>query len=450
MVIVIQYLLTIVIGFKILSTKGLNRFGWYMASLTLVNTFFNFYSGLALTQGHLFFVVLFVISLIIERRFTMKNIERCPLFYPLLFVFISYLLIGIFDSRISIAVGLYRGVYNFLQSFGAFLLGWLSIKDSINLSSLFKKITILSLIFTLYGIFTFIIKSNPLVDALGYQDRFVFENANATFRQFLVAGFLSESGVYGLSCFVFLLFMWALCKSRRPFFIIISALLFINIFLTATRSVMIPAIVGILLFVLLRYNYKGRIGFVAGTILVYAIISIGFPNSVGKFSGEIIESIVDVISPSGSGGSDLGGSSMDVRETQISAAFLKYLPAKPLFGHGFNYYQEVIYAYNNGVNDSELYGMESYLCFLGVEYGLINIFAVIFFFISLIRYFIKNRKVNRELFSVSISISITYILFLVFAYMGDSWLYVMPFLGLLVGLIEHARIQKINHLAALK
>lgn len=439
MVIVIQYLLSFVIGFKILTTKGLNRFGWYLASLTLVNTLFNVYNGIALTQGHLFFVVLFFISLILEGRLNLKNLKRCPLAIPLFLLFLSYLLIGIFDTRISLAVGLYRGLYNFLQSFGAFLLGWLSIKDDVDLSGLSKKVMILSFVFTIYGIFTFIVKSNPIVDALGYQDRFVFENANASFRQFLVAGFLSESGVYGLSCFVVLMFMWALCKSRKPVYMLMIILLFVNIFLTATRSIMIPAIVGIIVFVMLYYNFKGKMAFILGGILVYAIISICFPNSIGKFTGEIIASIVDVISPSGSGGAELGGSNMDVRKAQISAAFIKYLPLKPLFGHGFNYYQEVIYAYNNGVNDSELYGMESYLCFLGVEYGLVNIIMVIVFFISLLRYFIKNKYVSRSLYSVSISVTVAYMLFLIFAYMGDSWLYVMPFLGLYVGMIEQRK-----------
>jgi Kef-type K+ transport system membrane component KefB len=80
--------------------------------------------------------------------------------------------------------------------------------------------------------------------------------------------------------------------------------------------------------------------------------------------------------------------------------------------------------------------MESYLCFLGVEYGVVNIICVIVFFISLLRYFIKNKSVEKNFYAIGMSITITYMLFLVFAYMGDSWLYAMPFLGLIVGVIE--------------
>ena len=437
MVILFQYILSAVFVFKILTTNGLSRFGWYMASITLVNTFFNVFNAVALTKGHLFFVLLFFISLIIEGRLKIKQINKCPLAVPLLLLFISYVLIGLFDSRLNPVVGVYRGTYNFLQSFGAFLLGWLSVKENVNLSALAKKLTYLALIFTIYGVITFLMKSNPIVDALGFEDRFVFENAKASFRQFLVAGFLAESGVYGLSCFLFLIYIVAFYRYRRKLLVrVATVLLFVNIFLTATRSVMIPAMVGMMIYIMIAYNFKDKTRVIFVSVFIGLVVTVVFPNSIAKYAGEVISSIADVILPGGSGGADLGGSNMDVRQIQIATAFTKYLPQRPFFGHGFNYYQEVIYQFNNGVNDAELYGMESYLCFLGVEYGVVNIICVIVFFISLLRYFIKNKSVGKIFYAIGLSITVTYILFLVFAYMGDSWLYAMPFLGLIVGVIE--------------
>ena len=83
--------------------------------------------------------------------------------------------------------------------------------------------------------------------------------------------------------------------------------------------------------------------------------------------------------------------------------------------------------------------MESYLCFIGVDYGLVNIFAVIVFFVSLIIYAIMNRYVNKTLYAMLLSITITFIIYLATAYMGDSWLYAMPALGFLVGAIEYEK-----------
>ena len=439
MIILLQYIISFLSTYKILTTKGVNRFLWFMVSITLINTFFNVYNGIALTKGHLFFVIVFWISLLIEGKHNIRRICSCPVIVPLAFVFLSYLLIGIFDTRLNPLVGGYRGTYNFMQSYGAFLLGWLSIRGNDNTAVLSKKLMRLSFIFTTYGFICFLIKSNPVVDGLGFQDRFVFENANASFREFLVSGFLAESGVYGLSCFLCFLFILTYKQSKHRVYKLVLAFLFINIFLTATRSIMIPAIVGLALYAMMTYNVRDKLRYMFVGILIAIFVMICLPNSVGHYAQEIFASIVDVLSPNGSGGAELGGSNLDVRKMQITTAFVKYLPQRLLFGHGFNFYQEVIFAHNNGVVDSELYGMESYLCFLGVEYGLINIISVVIFFISLLCYFIKNRRTGGPSCIMGISYTLTYILFLIFAYLGDSWLYAMPFLGLLVGLVERKK-----------
>lgn len=439
MIVALQYILTLFFGYKIFTTKGWERLAWYLAGITLVSTAFNFFGGVAITKGHKIFVLFFLFSLFKEGRLKMKYIKQCSLFVPLLIVFVSYILIGLFDTRLNPLMGIYRGVYNYMVTYGAFFLGWLSVYDKINYGKLSKYLMNIGFIFTLYGLFCFIMKSNPVLDALGYDSRFAFEDAGVSFRSFLVSGFLLESGVYGLSCLIFMLFIWSINIKNNKLQYISLGLLFINIFITGTRSIMIPAIAGILIYILTKFNAKKKIQLFGFGFFVFLLITIILPNSVGRFAGDIINSIVDVISPSGSGGADLGGSSLDVRETQITAAFAKYLPEKLLFGHGFNYYQEVIFVFNGGVNDIELYGMESYLCFLGVEYGLVNIIAVIIFFISLIVYLIINRRVNKVAYSFAISLTVAFIIYLITAFMGDSWLYTMPVLGFLVGIIEYKK-----------
>lgn len=439
MIIILQYLISIFTGYKILNTNGWQRLAWYFSSITLVSTAFNFYSGIAFTKSHLFFISLFIVSIIKEGKFKRRYLIGNPLSSSLLFLFISYILIGIFDERLGILLGVYRGILNYATHFGAFFIGWISTYEKINYKKLIRFICTLSLIFTIYGIYTFVTKSNPVIDALGFVDRFNFERANASFREFLVSGFLMESGVYGLSCFIFLIFLWAIKGKHNYIQNFTFVLLFINIFLTGTRSIMIPSILGIIVFITVNYNIKKKVKYLLTGIFASLIVLVIFPDTVGRYCGEIITSIIDVISPEGSGGADLGGSSIEARDMQITAAFMKYLPEKPLFGHGFNYFAEVILMKNQGVNDSELLGMESYLCFLGVEYGLVNIIAVVTFFTSLIVYTIKNRHVNKTLYSMLLSITITYIVYLITAYMGNSWLYAMPAIGFLVGNIEQLK-----------
>lgn len=437
MIIALQYILSLFFIYKILKTSGLDRFIWYLASITLVSTAFNFYNGIAITKGHIFFVFIFLTSLFFEGKLKLRYIKQCPLYIPLMIVFISYLCIGFFDERLNPLVGIYRGTYNYIQTYGSLFLGWLSIYDKkIEMPNITKKLTTIALIFTIYGIFTFLTKTNPVIDALGHADRFVFENANATFRSFLVSGFLLESGVYGLSCFLFLMFLWTFKPKRHKKQTTVMALLFVSIFLTGTRSIMIPAITGLIIYTLIIFNVKEKITSIIGGTLIIAFIFYFLPNSVGTYINEIFSAIIDVILPGGSGGADLGGSSIDARDMQITAAFTKYLPENLFFGHGFNYFQEVIIPFNNGVNDNELLGMESYLCFLGVEYGLVNIICIIIFFICAIVYTIKNRLVNLKLFAVLLSIIMTFIIYLITAYMGNSWLYAMPVIGVIIGFVE--------------
>jgi NhaP-type Na+/H+ and K+/H+ antiporter len=83
--------------------------------------------------------------------------------------------------------------------------------------------------------------------------------------------------------------------------------------------------------------------------------------------------------------------------------------------------------------------METYLCFLGVEYGLINIVTVIIFFIWAIIYFIRSRTVDKKIGTLALAMTIAFIIYLATAFMGDSWLYAMPVLGFLVGIIEYKK-----------
>ena len=444
MIIALQYILTLFFGYKILKTNAWERFMWYLSGITLVSTLFNFSNVATLLQGHIIFVMIFLVSLFFEGKLKLKYIKQCPLFVPLLLLFISYLSIGLFDDRINPLMGLYRGVYNYLIMYGALFLGWLSTYGDIDYNNFTKRLINVSLIFTIYGVFTYIIKSNPVVDALGYADRFVFQNAVVSFRAFLVSGFLAESGVYGLSCFLFFMLISVFGSHNRKERMLAMFLLCINLFLTGTRSIMIPSLIGFFIYIIFGLKVNQRFRVVVLGIAMYVIITLFFPTTIGGVIGELIDAMLDTILPSGSGGADLGGSTVDARDMQITAAFTKYLPQNLYFGHGFNYYIENILVWNNGVNDEELLGMESYLCYLGVEYGLINILTVIIFYVWLIYYIIKNRFVDKNMYILLLCVVVTYIIYLVTAFMGDSWLYAMPIIGLLIGIVEQKKKSSVN------
>ena len=84
---------------------------------------------------------------------------------------------------------------------------------------------------------------------------------------------------------------------------------------------------------------------------------------------------------------------------------------------------------SDGDHDETLLGMESYLCFIGVEYGIIYFMAILMFYISCLSYFIKRRHTYKLYSDLGIAIICMFILFLIFAWVGGCWFFVMPILG---------------------
>ena len=222
-------------------------------------------------------------------------------------------------------------------------------------------------------------KSNPILDAVGLEDRFLFED-DESYRAFRVTGVNVSSSVYGLTCALFFMSCCFLTKKRNMLLYVALGLLFVNCFLSATRAAMIPFIIGLVLFIMLNKGVRKRIKYIFITIISIFFISPILPQAVKDYSSQVVASIEDVVLPSGSGGEDFGGSSVEAREMQIAASMM-YLKEKPLFGHGINYAKEVIL---KGDKHEELLGMESYLCFIGIELGLVYAVAIVIFFIACI------------------------------------------------------------------
>ena len=76
MIIALQYILTLLFGYKIIKTTGWQRLVWYLAGVTLVSTAFNFYSGTILTRGHLTFVLIFLASLYLLLLYMLLDFVR--------------------------------------------------------------------------------------------------------------------------------------------------------------------------------------------------------------------------------------------------------------------------------------------------------------------------------------------------------------------------------------
>lgn len=428
----------VVCGIQILRNTGIPRLLYFFIGIFFVPATLKIIPQ-ALLMGHTFYATMFIGSMIRFREFKIGTFTSCPLFQSLFFVFLSYLLIGIFDFRIGLPMGLLRGVTAFVSSYFLFFVGWISLESSSqadfispeeNTDGFYMKKTFFdmilpaTLIITLYGLWTGITHTNPILDAVGLKGRFLSAYMD-NYRSFRVTGACISSSVYGLACSTLFLCSFFLTKYRNKVMTFAIFMLFVNIFLSATRAAMIPFLIGLCVFVFINKGLSIMLQRILVGIIVLLFIFPLLPNSATGFVTELADSIVDVIFPGGSGGEKYGGSNVDARGIQIAAA-LQYLKEKPLFGHGFAYFAEVI---SQGKKHTTLLGMESYLCFVGVEYGLVYLVAIIGFYTSCFLYFLRNRFYNRLYADLGISLLAMFIPYLIFAWVGGCWFFFMPMLG---------------------
>ena len=392
----------------------------------------------SMMMGHYFYLSMFILSMIRYHEFKARTFQSCPLFIPLFFIFISYFLIGLFDERVSKSLAIYRSIREFLGSYFLFFLGWVSLNSEDRIytnigtipgvgtdyNKFFSYLIPITLLMTVYGVITAFFKTNPVLDAVGLEDRF-FNESDTSFRAFRVTAMCVSSSVYGMLCGVIFLCGAFFIEKKNKVQIAALVLLFINVFLSATRAAMIPFILGLLMFFVLNKRvmgfFRNALWIVFVLLLVYPLL----PSSVTFFITGVFDSISDAILPSGSGGAKYSGSNIDAREMQIGYAF-QLLKENPWFGHGFSYAGEVLL---HGESHKLLLGMESYLCFIGIERGLVNLFVEICFYISCIIYLFKYRMVNKLYADVGISLITLFIPFLVFAWVSGCWFFYMPVLG---------------------
>ena len=432
-------------GVNILCRTGISRLFYFYVGILLVPSAIDIIP-IAILTGHAFYASMFIFSMFLHGEFNLRTFTQPPVKYSLFFVLVACLLIGLFDGRVGPVRGVIRGMTVFITSYFLFYVGWLSIKNkqisgyamgfsqSDDRSLFIRKLLPVTLIVTVFGLFTALFQHNPVLDAIEL-DRFFNEEMaqEGNYRAFRVTSFCVSSSVYGISCAILFLSSFALVKNRSVIQTISIIMLALNVVLSATRAAIIPFIFGLCLFFLL--NKKNKIVkylILTGIIIIFLVpfLSVISPSVLNYFS-QMAESILDVVSPKGSGGAEFGGSSIDARTMQIAGAF-EYLKEKPLFGHGFSYFSEVI---SKGEKDDTLLGMESYLTFIGIEYGLVYFIAILFFYVSSLIYFIRSRRINKLYADLGIAIICMFILYLIFAWVGGCWFFVMPIIGYIMKVI---------------
>lgn len=345
--------------------------------------------------------------LIIQNKLVFSRSFQLKLINPLLVLVLAYFLVFLFNINtkhsgvvvlISFVIEVLIPVILFVavierMAYSEYLL-W------------FKAYVVIYTSVGLYGIITYFLDFNPYVGILESTlktGRVLVHTYAETLRGTRAQGTLYHPINFGaLMVFGFaLLFSLNYIERMRVLYLwVFSSSLLLAIFLTNSRS---PLIFGLFYILLQSTHLKihKKIWFYSAVILFF-FISLSSSN----YLSSKVDSILVIFFPDI--GENMYGSTLEMRMLQFYAS-LKYFLQSPFFGNGLEFSRFLIL---NKI-ESDIYNTESLIFILMINFGLVGIFAYLYFFYSL--YNINKNIAGLKIvnFSFCQSLLLGYVVFII-------------------------------------
>lgn len=292
---------------------------------------------------------------------------------------------------------------NFLEFF-AFPLCLLFLRfDSKQIDYFNKMIYIVCFIISIYAIINYITKINPYITYLSLvADYANMQETFLTEQRGVLEGRVSSTFIHplilGQSMLLCISYLFFQKKSfHKILYYLIIILLYITIFLSGSRSTLIPALLIPCIYILyssIKKIFKYTFFLILFTPIIFAVIP--------KDYRETIEGLVYVWDSSKAEKVGIKGSNTDMRETQILDA-IKIVENDFFFGKGNGYIKA------HGSEHPEMLGYEGLLLFTIIEYGLLGTIFFLLFYFSFFKLTLKHAKKKIDKAQV-ISLNITYLM----------------------------------------
>jgi hypothetical protein len=422
----------IVIFYGILKSTGVRRLMWFFTGVLFFQHRISLFTFPTDMGFHRFMVFSLLIPELTNFKKYVREFRRFPLFYPLVIVFIGFLLIGLFDPRINFFLQIYRPIDLYIQTFLVIFLTYNNFKEDQDWSTLVKYFAVCSVILCLYGFYNFITKTNPYDNLIStsFNTLSSFDFYKNIFdERFRINSFVDHPIYYGyLLGILFLLSFHAFLGEQGRFriiYLLSIVMTFINLLMTNSRTPLISFSLGIVFFILMSLHLKLKIQIALLAILFCAGIYT-IPSVRDK-----INNTVDIFEK---GGSQVSGSSLKMREMQLQASFLLF-QKKPISGNGLYYIEENLgYSSNEdkSMSSDDLQGFESYFYIIIIEQGLIGVVLNVIFFGGLILFFFKSKLISVEYSGLGLAITIMFLVFSIGTGTLGSWIITMGILGIII------------------
>lgn len=288
---------------------------------------------------------------------------------------------------------------------------FLSIKNEKDLLPSFKIAYYGLLVLTVFAILNYATKHAVFIDEMlkGRVLTDVMEDAGGKFTyadRFRVQAMFFNPFDYGYICIILLLFNWygymQFFISKERFYIILICCVF-GIITCGCRTNILCCLIGIFVYMLLAFELKKKVRYFTICALIGAILFSAVPIFQEKMSEML--SIFDK-------NSSVGGSSIEMRVTQYTAV-LYHIRDHFLFGRGLDYFY-IDLGWREGKQflvDKDLFGLEGVLMSRLLERGFIGVCFYFFFYVTLLIFMIKSRRLNKRISALGISVWGTYFAF---------------------------------------
>ncbi len=425
------HILGLFMMYKIYISTSYNRALWFLTGLLLVPPGTSF-----LGKPMNWFIILACLAGVVFRTKSLPYVKKIPVLFIFLFFIVSMFIIGIFDVRIPFSQKLLRPIlYCYENLLPCFLL-YLSLAGTKDYKPFLRGFLNIMAIFSVYGIFTYVIKFNPYINILatGYSFRDIADEfLSGNDGRVRTSSLLFHPYLYGIILIITSIianYLYVFDKRFKRRYLLYIILFLINIFLTNSRTVLIVYGLASFLFVLSQLNTKNIIIMIFGAIIGYTSILL-IPTL-----NEKVELILDLAQ---SGGKKVQGSSVEMRQIQLLASY-RYFLQKPWTGNGFNYLYEGIgfrVEVSERVSDEDLYAFESYFYILLIEQGvpglLANLVLFVGIFIYLLKSMIKVKSYKFRVFNYScILILLSYLIYILATGTINSLPFFFSFLGIIL------------------
>lgn len=448
MVKVLFIIIALIFFVEIIRNTGVTRLSWFLIGIIFFPNSILLLSNPISMPFQRFLIYALLISELVRYESFIKGLKEFPIRSTLLLLMISHLVIGLCDERLPLFLKFYRPFYEFGQTFLILFLSYHSINSFDDWRRIMKLLFISSFIVCLYGLLNFITKANPysILISEAFGEVSFFQSYMDKGDRFRVNSFIYHPITYGYFISFFLVLFYAFRRNYRNqtvLYVMLMILLLINLFLTNSRTPLLIYILGLLVYVFFSYNLSSKIKAFLGAGALIVILYL--------FSSDFQEKTASIADIFITGGKMTAGSSIEMRETQLVESYALFVQ-NPYFGNGFSYIVEDL-GYDSDVREreskSDLYGFESYAYILLIEQGIIQILMVIFFFISLYIFFLKNRGYINYYRGLGIAFTTMFLVFSFATGTLGTWIISMTFIGSLIKMIEITKL-KVQQLQLIK